>query len=180
MIVSQQGWRMIKTTQYRKTLVAVDTALSLVPTGNYFPDEAVLGVRLDHFQTLLTAVVTLRPTRASIQMKLWVADKRPHSSFSCRYVNRFAPERLCASDDPLTAIQEVRAYGRNDAKGNHPNQQSDKDNAQKVYGCHKSPPGNPQSQCFLEESHWQDWPACIQFVCPRGDCAVSLITGKCD
>jgi len=65
MIVSQQGWRMIKTTQYRKTLVAVDTALSLVPTGNYFPDEAVLGVSLDHFQTLLTAVRDA-PANASI------------------------------------------------------------------------------------------------------------------
>ena len=102
--------------------VANGTALSFIPIGHDVPDQTVVRVGGDLFEALLTAVATLRPTRALLQTRLRLPGKRRDSSLSCGHINSCGHERLRAGYDPFAAIQEVSANDRKHAEENSSDQ----------------------------------------------------------
>ena len=64
-IRSHQGWGMVKmiieTKKWSKALATIHAALPFIPLGNNVPQQAVLRIGFDLFQTLLSAVLTFRP-----------------------------------------------------------------------------------------------------------------------
>jgi len=63
-VKSQERRSMIDATQLSKTLMAINTGLSLIPIGNNIPQQAILGIGLDLLEALLTTIMPFWPARA--------------------------------------------------------------------------------------------------------------------
>ena len=125
-----------------ETRVANGTALSFIPIGHDVPDQTVVGVGLDLFEALLTALAALGPARTLFQTRLRLPGKRREGGLSCRHVNSFRRVRLRAGYDPFAAIQEVSANDRKDAEKNGSAQHGKYCNSEETCRRHRYPPYN--------------------------------------
>jgi hypothetical protein len=141
MIVSQQGRRMVKTTQHPKTLVTIDAAPPQIPVRHDIPQEAVFWISYDLFEALLAAILARGPVRTSIQTKRRFAKKRTRSRGSRRNIHRFRLQRLRTVHEPFAAIEEVSVQHRDGAENNKPGHYSEKGESNKCGRRH-----NPTSE----------------------------------
>ena len=125
-----------------ETRAANGTALSFIPIGHDVPDQTVVGIGLDLFEALLTALAALGPARTLFQTRLRLPGKRREGGLSCRHVNSFQRVRLGASYDPFAAIQEVSANDRKHAEKNSSSQQGKYRNSEETCRRHRHPPYN--------------------------------------
>src|SRR5262245_11017367 len=139
MSVPQQGRRMIKTTQHPKTLVTIDAAPPQIPVRHDIPQEAVLGISYDLFETLLPAILALRPMCTSIQMKRTPAKKRARRCSSRCNIHRFCLQRIRTVHEPLATIKEVGVQHRDNAENNKAQSYGEKSENNKCGRRHKSP-----------------------------------------
>src|SRR6266478_6131528 len=104
---SHEGRGMIEMMEPPKALLAIHTLLSLIPIGHNVPDQAVLRIGLNLLQTLLTAILALRPARALIQAKSRFTDEGPCGRFRRCHIHRHVLECLRAGYKPLAPVSEI-------------------------------------------------------------------------
>src|SRR5579862_1685559 len=121
-------------------LVAECAFLALIPLRNDVPDQAILWIRLDLLEAILTAVRALRPARASAQMQRRFGEEGAERSLFRIHIHGFDFMSFRAGNQPLPAIIEKRAKARNGAKDEKTHRQGNDDKSNEHRDRHRSPP----------------------------------------